>query len=428
MEKVIQAIRGMNDVLPNESFAWQWIEQILKEVVDQYGYQEIRFPILEYTSLFKRTIGEVTDIVEKEMYTFEDRNGDSLTLRPEGTACCVRAGIEHGLLYNQVRRLWYKGPMFRHERPQKGRYRQFYQFGAEVFGLKGPDIDAEMILMSVRLWKRLSIADHLTLHLNSLGTAETRALYRRELLSYFSAHQRELDEDSQKRLHRNPMRILDSKNPATQALIKNAPKLMDMLDPDSQAHFDQLRGLLDATGVRYQIDPCLVRGLDYYTKTVFEWTTDRLGAQGTLCAGGRFDALVEQLGGPATEAIGFALGFERLLALMEAVQAFPMQAAMPHVYFIYMGEAAEKRAFVLAESLKDALPALRLVLNMGGGNFKNQFKKADKSGARLAFILGEEELAQEKIAIKFLREEKMQENIPLQSLTQYMKEFLEDFR
>lgn len=422
---MIQAIRGMNDILPNESFAWQWIEQVLKEVADQYGYQEIRFPILEYTSLFKRTIGEVTDIVEKEMYTFNDRNGDSLTLRPEGTACCVRAGIEHGLFYNQVQRLWYKGPMFRHERPQKGRYRQFYQFGAEVFGLKGPDIDAELILMSARLWKRLSIADHLTLRLNSLGTAETRGLYHKELLSYFSAHERDLDEDSQRRLHRNPMRILDSKNPAMQDLIKNAPRLIDRLDPDSQAHFDQLRGLLDAAGVRYEIDPCLVRGLDYYTKTVFEWTTDRLGAQGTLCAGGRFDSLVEQLGGQATPAIGFALGFERLLALMEAVQAFPIQALAPHVYLIYQGEAAEKHAFVLAETLKDELPALRLVLNMGGGTFKNQFKKADKSGAALALILGEEELAKGQIAAKLLREDKTQEIISLQSLTRYVQKFLE---
>jgi histidyl-tRNA synthetase len=405
----IQAIRGMNDILPQQSAVWHYVENLLRIIASSYGYQEIRFPIVENTALFKRSVGEVTDIVEKEMYTFTDRNGDSLTLRPEGTAGCVRAGIEHGLFYNQQQRIWYQGAFFRHERPQKGRFRQFYQFGAEAFGIEEPDIDAELILMTARIWHQLGLADHVTLQLNSLGSLETRAMYHRCLVDYFAQHLNILDADSKHRLHLNPLRILDSKNPAMQQLINDAPKMLDMLDAASAQHFSQLCAILDEAGINYVINPKLVRGLDYYTRTVFEWVTDKLGAQNTVCAGGRFDGLVEQMGGKPTPAIGYALGLERLIALLTELQLLPTEATNPDAYLITVGDDAVKTGLILAEKLRDALPGLSLVVNCGRGGFKSQFKKADKSGAKMALILGEEELRQQKITIKHLREDKSQE-------------------
>jgi histidyl-tRNA synthetase len=398
----IQAVRGMNDILPEQAGYWQWLEDNVRNVLTQYGYTEIRLPIVEKTELFLRTLGEVTDIVEKEMYTFADRNGDSLTLRPEGTAGCVRAAIENGLLHNQVQRLWYKGPMFRHERPQQGRYRQFYQVGAETFGMAGPDIDAELILVTARLWRMLGVYDNLVLHLNSLGTAQARAAYRKKLVTYFSAHSAQLDEDSTRRLQANPLRILDSKNPQMQTLIAGAPQLLDHLDDESRAHFSRLCAVLDASGVAYVVNPRLVRGLDYYGKTVFEWVTTRLGAQGTVCAGGRYDVLVEELGGKPTPAAGFAMGVERLVTLLMETGVTPPVIA-PHAYMIVAGEGAEQQAMALAETLRDGIPHLRLTVNCGGGSFKSQFKKADKSGARYALLLGEDEMARGEIGIKPLR-------------------------
>jgi histidyl-tRNA synthetase len=421
--KPIQAIRGMNDILPTETPCWQFIEAQFQEVMSGYGYEEIRLPIVEMTELFKRSIGEVTDIVEKEMYTFEDRNGDSLTLRPEGTAGCVRAAMQNGLLHNQVQRLWYKGPMFRHERPQKGRYRQFYQLGVEVFGLDGPDVDAEMIMMTARLWKRLGLQDKVQLELNTLGTPEARATYRQTLVDYLSAHADELDEDSRRRLETNPLRVLDSKNPHMQAVIEAAPRLMDYLDESSERHFKRLCELLEAAGIDYRINTRLVRGLDYYTRTVFEWTTDQLGAQGTVCAGGRYDGLVEQLGGRPTVAVGFALGMERLVALMENCAHRELDAA-PDAYMIVAGEAAQLRGFALAEGVRDEMPALRLWVHSGGGSFKSQMKKADKCGARLALILGEQECEQQQIGIKFLREDLPQQTIRQDELGAKLKELI----
>ena len=406
MRTTLQAVRGMHDILPEQSRYFAYLEQVTREVLEGYGYEEIRMPLLESTELFKRTIGEVTGIVEKEMYTFEDRNGDSLSLRPEGTAGCVRAGIENGMLHNQTRRLWYAGAMFRHERPQKGRYRQFHQFGAETFGMAGPDIDAELILLSRRLWRRLGISD-VRLEINSLGSPDARADYRRRLVEYLGGFEAELDEDSRRRLHTNPLRILDSKNPAMQDIIAGAPRLLEMLDAESQAHFTKLQELLDAAGVSYSINPRLVRGLDYYTKTVFEWITDRLGAQGTVCAGGRYDGLVEQLGGRSTPAAGFAMGVERLVALMEESSAVPAFTP-PDFYLAVVGEEAERQGVVWAEQLRDACPAARLAINCGGGGFKAQLKRADKSGATFALILGEEEIRAGRIGIKPLRQESAQ--------------------
>ncbi len=423
MAKHIQAIRGMNDILPDDTPFWQYLEGEVRQVLAAYGYTEMRMPIVEKTELFKRSIGEVTDIVEKEMYTFEDRNGDSLTLRPEGTAGCVRAAIENGMLHNQVHRVWYMGPMFRHERPQKGRYRQFHQIGVETFGLAGPDIDAELIIMTARLWKRLGLMDDVTLQLNSLGTPACRIAYRERLVEYFSFHHDSLDEDSQRRLHSNPMRILDSKNPAMQALIEGAPKLTEHLDEESREHFEQLLALLDSAGVAYQINPCLVRGLDYYSKTVFEWVTDKLGAQGTVCAGGRFDGLVEQLGGKATPAAGFAMGVERLTSLLE-LEHVPVDQFLPQVYLVRMGEGAQTAGLKLAETLRDALPALRIKVHCGGGSFKSQFKQADKSGARVALILGESEVAEGTVGMKFLREEREQKVVALAELADVLREYL----
>lgn len=405
MAALIQAIRGMNDILPSQSPYWQYIEKSLAELMLRYTYQEIRFPVLEQTVLFKRTIGEVTDIVEKEMYTFVDRNEDQLSLRPEGTAGAVRASIEHGLL-NSQQRFWYLGPMFRRERPQKGRYRQFFQFGAEAFGIPGPDIDAEQIFMMARFWKELGIDGHIQLELNSLGTIETRQRYREDLVRYFTQHKEHLDEDSLRRLTTNPLRILDSKNPAMKSLITNAPILPDYLDDESKSHFSGLRNLLDSVGLKYVLNPYLVRGLDYYGKTVYEWTTEQLGAQGTICAGGRYDSLVETLGGKATPAVGFAMGLERVITLLEAIYS---PNDNPHIYVIVMGDKATQAGILLSEKLRDQMPDLRLMMNCGGGNFKAQFKRADKSGAKLALILAEDELARGVVSVKYLREEREQE-------------------
>ncbi len=421
-QQAIQAIRGMHDILPEQSPRWHKVEQIIREVLEGYGYQEVRLPVVEKTELFKRSIGEVTDIVEKEMYTFDDRNGDSLTLRPEGTAGCLRACLEHGLLHNQVHRLWYYGVMFRHERPQKGRYRQFYQLGVETYGMSGPDIDAEIILLSDRLWKNLGIRGNLQLQLNSLGTVEERAVYREKLVEYFNAHLPSLDEDSQRRLTSNPLRILDSKNPAMQALIEQAPALMDYLGEESIAHFNALKDILDNLGVDYVLNSRLVRGLDYYGKTVFEWVTDQLGAQGTICAGGRYDGLIEQLGGKQNTAIGFALGMERLLSLVEMREDFQVEPSVD-VYIIRVGREAEKAGMGLAEQLRDAIPHLKVVLHCGGGGFKSQFKKADKSGAEYAVIIGDEEVARGEFGLKPLKTDEPQQNTTLPEILNTLQDW-----
>jgi histidyl-tRNA synthetase len=420
MAKTLQSIRGMHDVLPEDSTGWQYLEATARDVLSGYGYREIRMPIVEQTELFARSIGEVTDIVEKEMYTFEDRNGDSLTLRPEGTAGCVRAGIEHGFLHNQQQRLWYMGPMFRHERPQKGRYRQFHQIGVETFGMEGPDLDAELILMTARLWRALGIRD-VRLEINSLGSAEARAAYRELLVRHFETHAEVLDEDARRRLHTNPLRILDSKNPAMRDVIRSAPSLLDHLDPESSEHFEGLKALLDAAGIGYTVNPALVRGLDYYCRTVFEWITDTLGAQGTVCAGGRYDGLVEQLGGRPTPAAGFAMGLERLLAMMEAAGSLPPEP-VPLAYLVLAGQGTLTEGLRLAEELRDRLPGLRLVVNGGGGGFKAQIRRADKSGALLALILGESELEAGTIGVKPLREtDAEQETVPRDALVEYLR-------
>ncbi|ARA75548.1 histidine--tRNA ligase [Pectobacterium brasiliense] len=402
MAKNIQAIRGMNDYLPAETALWQRIENSLKQVLSGYGYNEIRLPIVEQTPLFKRAIGEVTDVVEKEMYTFDDRNGDSLTLRPEGTAGCVRAGIEHGILYNQEQRLWYVGPMFRYERPQKGRYRQFHQLGCEVFGLQGPDIDAELILMTARWWRVLGIADHVKLELNSIGSLDARARYREALVAFLEQHKDQLDEDCLRRMYTNPLRVLDTKNPQIQVLLNDAPVLTDYLDDESRAHFEALGELLTQSGIPYTVNPRLVRGLDYYNRTVFEWVTTSLGAQGTVCAGGRYDGMVEQLGGHATPAVGFAMGLERLVLLVQSVNSdFKAQSGVD-VYLISSGAGTQVAAMQLAEKLRDVLPQLKLMTNYGGGNFKKQFARADKWGARVALVLGENEVAAGQVVVKNL--------------------------
>ena len=423
MAKTLQAVRGMNDILPGESSSWQYLEDTLREVVHAYGYQEIRLPLLEKTELFKRSIGEVTDIVEKEMYTFDDRNGDSLTLRPEGTASCVRACMQHGLLHNQVQRLWYAGPMFRHERPQKGRYRQFHQIGIEAFGMDGPDIDAEIIFMSARMWERLGLRDTV-LQINSLGTPASREDYRAALVTYLRAHESGLDEDSLRRLQSNPLRILDSKNPDMQALIEAAPQLPDYLDDESRLHFARLCALLDAAGVAYEVNPRLVRGLDYYSKTVFEWVTDQLGAQGTICAGGRYDGLVEYLGGKPTPAFGFAIGLERLLALLAAGNA-KIPVSYPHVYLVLNGQQAVQHGMVFAEQLRSTLPGLRLQTNCGNGSFKSQFKRADRSGAGIALVMGDDEVAAGTVVLKSLRHETEQETLSQQHVAARINEIID---
>ncbi|MBA0170537.1 histidine--tRNA ligase [Pectobacterium versatile] len=402
MAKNIQAIRGMNDYLPAETALWQRIENSLKQVLSGYGYNEIRLPIVEQTPLFKRAIGEVTDVVEKEMYTFDDRNGDSLTLRPEGTAGCVRAGIEHGILYNQEQRLWYVGPMFRYERPQKGRYRQFHQLGCEVFGLQGPDIDAELILMTARWWRVLGIADHVKLELNSIGSLDARERYREALVAFLEQHKEQLDEDCLRRMYTNPLRVLDTKNPQIQVLLNDAPVLTDYLDDESRTHFEALGELLTQSGIPYTVNPRLVRGLDYYNRTVFEWVTTSLGAQGTVCAGGRYDGMVEQLGGHATPAVGFAMGLERLVLLVQSVNPDFKAPSGVDAYLISSGAGTQVAAMQLAEKLRDALPQLKLMTNYGGGNFKKQFARADKWGARVALVLGENEVAAGQVVVKNL--------------------------
>jgi histidyl-tRNA synthetase len=399
--KTIQAIRGMNDCLPTQSPLWQKVEGVVKNVISAYGYSEVRMPIVEMTHLFSRAIGEVTDVVEKEMYTFEDRNGDSLTLRPEGTAGCVRSGIENGLLYNQEQRLWYMGPMFRHERPQKGRYRQFHQCGVEVFGLDGPDVDAELIMMTARLWRELGIAQHVRLELNSIGSLEARANYRTALIDYLEQYQNVLDEDCKRRMYTNPLRVLDSKNPDVQAILGDAPQLSDYLDAESKQHFAGLCELLDAAGIEYTVNQRLVRGLDYYNRTVFEWITESLGSQGTVCGGGRYDGLVEQLGGKPTPAVGFAMGLERLVLMMETLGNTDVRRSVD-VYMVTAGEGTMMAGMKLAEQLREQVPGLRVMTHFGGGNFKKQFKRADKVGAAIALVLGEDEVAAQTVVVKNL--------------------------
>ncbi|MFN3768102.1 MAG: histidine--tRNA ligase [Ectopseudomonas guguanensis] len=422
MSKSLQAIRGMNDILPEQTPAWRYLESTLVSLLDGYGYKEIRLPIVEYTELFARGIGEGTDVVDKEMYTFLDRNEESLTLRPEGTAGCVRAVLEHGLAGGgQVQKLWYAGPMFRYEKPQKGRYRQFHQVGVEAFNLPGPDVDAELIVLTWRLWKQLGLADVVTLQLNSLGSSEARAAYRDALVAYLQERFDQLDEDSQRRLTTNPLRILDSKNEATQAVLVGAPTLGDYLDEESRLHFEGVKARLDAAGIRYQINHKLVRGLDYYNRTVFEWVTDKLGAQGTVCAGGRYDGLVAQLGGKATPGVGFAMGVERLVLLLETLDLLPAELnRAADVYVCAFGEAAELAALTLVERLRDELPGLRLLLNSGGGSFKSQFKKADKSGARYALILGDDELAGRVVGCKPLRDDSEQQSVAWDALAEHL--------
>ena len=419
----IQSLRGMHDLLPGKSEIWQYLEKKVADVLSRYSYQEIRFPILEQTELFKRSVGEATDIVEKEMYSFEDRNGDQLSLRPEGTAGCVRACTEHGLLHNQTQRLWYAGPMFRHERPQKGRQRQFHQIGVEAFGLNGPDIDAELLLLTANLWKTLKIDSVVKLQINSLGTSTDRAHYRDKLVSYLMTHRDDLDEDSQRRLETNPMRILDSKNPEVQEIVDGAPQLNDFIDDDSRQHFEQLCGILDAAKVSYEINPRLVRGLDYYSKTVFEWVTDSLGAQGTICAGGRYDGLVEQLGGKPCPGVGFAMGIERLVLLLDELKVVPDSVAQTvDIYLLAVGDVSNAAA-VLADNLRNDCPSLRIESNCGGGSFKSQIKKADKSGAAVALILGEQEVSSSTVGVKYLRQEYIQETVVQDSLATLLNDF-----
>ncbi|MCO3757391.1 histidine--tRNA ligase [Pseudomonas aeruginosa] len=422
MSKSLQAIRGMNDILPEQTPAWRYLERTFAGLLDGYGYSEIRLPILEFTELFARGIGEGTDVVDKEMYTFLDRNGESLTMRPEGTAGCVRAVLEHGLSGGgQVQKLWYTGPMFRYEKPQKGRYRQFHQIGVEVFNLPGPDIDAELIILTWRLWQKLGMADAVTLQLNTLGSSEARARYREALVAYLQERFEQLDEDSQRRMTTNPLRILDSKVESTQALLVGAPTLHDYLDEESIAHFEGLKARLDAVGLRYEINQKLVRGLDYYCRTAFEWVTDKLGAQGTVCGGGRYDGLVSQFGGKPTPGVGFAMGVERLVLLLETLGVIPAELNRPaDLYVCAFGEPAELAALTLAEQLRSAIPSIRLLVNAGAGSFKSQFKKADKSGARFALILGEDEVANRVVGFKPLRDEGEQQSIAWDALPEHL--------
>lgn len=422
MSKSLQAIRGMNDILPDQTPVWRYLENTFAGLLEEYGYSEIRLPIMEFTELFARGIGEGTDVVDKEMYTFLDRNEESLTLRPEGTAGTVRAMLEHGLTGGgQVQKLWYTGPMFRYEKPQKGRYRQFHQIGVEVFNLPGPDIDAELIILTWRLWQKLGMADAVTLQLNTLGSSEARARYREALVAYLQERFEQLDEDSQRRMTTNPLRILDSKVESTQALLVGAPTLHDYLDEESIAHFEGLKARLDAVGLRYEINQKLVRGLDYYCRTAFEWVTDKLGAQGTVCGGGRYDGLVSQFGGKPTPGVGFAMGVERLVLLLETLGVVPAELKRPaDIYVCAFGEPAELAALGLAEKLRDAVPGIRLLLNAGAGSFKSQFKKADKSGAQFALILGDDELAARVVGFKPLRGEGEQQNIAWEALPEHL--------
>ena len=420
MAKNIQAIRGMNDCSPTESPLWQWIEGQVRQILSSYGYSEVRMPIVESTPLFARAIGEVTDVVSKEMYTFWD-NDEQLTLRPEGTAGCVRAAIEHGWIYNNEQRLWYMGPMFRHERPQKGRYRQFHQAGVEVFGIATPEIDAELIILTARLWKALGIDQYVSLQLNSIGSLEARANYRSALVAFLENHQDLMSEEEKERLVKNPLRILDTKNQALQDVLDGSPKLLDYLDDESREHFAQLCALLDAVGIQYEINPKLVRGLDYYNKTVFEWVTSALGAQGTVCGGGRYDGLVEQLGGHATSGVGFAMGLERLVLLVQEVnKSIPVKSAVD-IYVVYQGEGTTLAAFQLAEKLRSELPHLSTMLHCSGGNFKKQFRRADKSGATLALVLGESEVQNNQVVVKHLLGTAEQQTIDVANLIEHVK-------
>jgi len=418
MSNQITAVRGMKDIYGREAAAFDHVVDTATRLMRRYGYQPIRLPVVEKTELFVRSIGDVTDIVEKEMYTFEDRNGDSLSLRPEGTAGCVRAVIENGLIHNRIQKLYYTGPMFRHERPQKGRYRQFHQFGVETFGIATPDVDAELIALTARLWDELGL-DGLTLEINSLGNVHARARYRDVLVEYFRANEAALDEDSRRRLETNPLRILDSKNPEMRPLIDEAPKLIDFLDQEDREHFDAVLSYLDALGIAYEVNPNLVRGLDYYNRTVFEWTTTELGAQGTVCAGGRYDGLVEQIGGRPTPAVGFAMGIERLMALILEHGLLPYYSDAD-IYIIAAGEAAQQPAMVLAEQLREQLPGLKVQLNCGGGSFKSQFKKADRSGAAYALVLGEDEVARREVGVKPLRGQGEQESVAWDELADHL--------
>lgn len=409
-----KAVRGMNDVLPDDSGTWRFVESVIREVIESYGYREIRLPILEQTELFRRSIGEVTDIVEKEMYTFLDRNDESVTMRPEATAGMVRAGLSHGLFHNQRQKLWTSGPMFRYEKPQKGRYRQFHQIDVEAMGYPGPDVDAELIIMSARMWQKLGLS-RLRLELNSLGSPQSRGNYRQALVDYFSTVKSKLDEDSIRRLEQNPLRILDSKNPDTQQVIADAPLMLGYLDEDSEQHFADLKAFLDAAGVRYNVNPRLVRGLDYYNQTVFEWLTDALGSQGAVCAGGRYDGLVEKLGGRPTPAIGWAMGVERLVGLFEACGG-EAPGRKPDVYIVAVGDAALARGFEVAETLRDDIAGLRVELNLGGGSFKSQLKRADRSGAQYALVLGDDEVATNRAGLKPLRRDQDQASIAFEDL------------
>ncbi|MCQ9123209.1 histidine--tRNA ligase [Rodentibacter pneumotropicus] len=420
MAKTIQAIRGMNDCPPTESPLWQWVEMQVREVLNSYGYSEVRMPIVESTPLFARAIGEVTDVVSKEMYTFWD-NDEQLTLRPEGTAGCVRAAIEHGWIYNNEQRLWYMGPMFRHERPQKGRYRQFHQAGVEVFGITNPEIDAELIILTARLWKKLGIDQQVSLQLNSIGSLEARASYRSALVEFLEKYQDLMSEEEKERLVKNPLRILDTKNQELQKVLDNAPKLLDYLDEESRVHFAQLCALLDAVGIQYEINPKLVRGLDYYNKTVFEWVTSALGAQGTICGGGRYDGLVEQLGGHATSGVGFAMGLERLVLLVQELNvAIPLKSAVD-IYVIHQGENTTLAALQIAEKIRSALPHLRVMQHCSGGNFKKQFKRADKSGATLALVIGESEVQNSQVVVKHLHGGVEQQTFEVEQVIDYIQ-------
>jgi histidyl-tRNA synthetase len=417
-----KAIRGMNDMLPDAVATWRHVEETAQRVVESFGYAEIRLPLLEYTELFRRSIGEVTDIVEKEMYTFDDRNGESLTLRPEATAGVVRAGITNGLLYNQRQKLWTSGPMFRYEKPQLGRYRQFHQIDVEALGYQGPDVDAELILMCARLWRELKVS-RVSLEINSLGNQETRRSYRQALVDYFTVAKGRLDEDSLRRLGQNPLRILDSKNPDMQELVAGAPVMLDYLDADSAQHFDDLKAFLNAAQLSYTVNPRLVRGLDYYNRTVFEWVTDALGSQGAVCSGGRYDGLVEQLGGRAVAAIGCAIGVERLVALFE-ICGNSAALRHPDVYIVAVGAPALRRGLELAETLRDALPALKFEMNLGDGSFKSQLKRADKSGAACALILGETEVRDNCASLKPLRSTEDQVSVPFERLKAVLEVFI----
>jgi histidyl-tRNA synthetase len=426
----IQAIRGMNDILPEQSLSWQYLESCFRRIVHSYGYQEIRFPIVEQTPLFKRSIGEVTDIVEKEMYSFEDRNGDSLTLRPEGTAGCVRAADQHGLLYNQQQRLWYTGPMFRHERPQKGRYRQFHQFGIETFGMAGPDVDVELICLTAALWQELGLTEHLVLEINNIGSAEDRNVYAKTLTSYLESKQELLDDDARRRMHTNPMRVLDSKNPAVQEALQAAPMLADFVNQESQDHFIALKQLLIDAGIKFEENPRLVRGLDYYNNCVFEWTTDILGSQGAVGGGGRYDKLVETLGGKPTLAAGFAMGIERLVLMLEQENKVPARAKAPvNVYLLAVGENTTSQALILADSIRSKFPELGLISHCGGGKYNSQLKKAYNSGAQVAVILERDDARNTQLTevkLRSLGDNARTETVPLSEVLTALGDFLDE--